>query len=274
MDSGWLTDVEMMSPSHYPPAPYSQFKHDPSLGFWHMDEEMAQAIENFPNSYGGTKDQRVTFVQDGKPVPAKWIDELKFEPIDDGMTVKLAADFLTETPQGVAGAGQLLGHAPGPIKFRLIGGWGGGGEQTGPDTFRIRFDHFGLSQGCCNMQVMAYQEGDAIYKYAEQPCQISFPEKNAAGAKQTISFPQIGSVKCTESMIHLGATSDSKLPVNYLVRCGPVEVDGENLRLTPIPPRSKFPIKVTVVAYQWGRPIPPLVQTATPVEQTFSIEKP
>jgi len=274
MDSGWLTDIAMLSPSRYTPAAYSQFKNDPSLGFWHMDEEMAQAIENFPNSYGGKTDQRVTFAQDGKPVPASWIEELKFEPIDDGMTVRLAADFLSQTPQGVANAGQPLGHANGPIKFRLIGGWGAGGEQIGPDVFRIHFDQFGLSKGCCTLQVMAYQEGDRTYKYAEQPCQITFPEKNTGGPEQTITFPIIGSIKSTDASVKLQATSDSKLPVSYLVRSGPVEADGDTLRLTPIPPRSKFPIKVTVVAYQWGRPIPPLMQSATPVEQTFLIEKP
>jgi hypothetical protein len=42
------------------------------------------------------------------------------------MTVKVAADFLTQTPEGALGAGQPLGHANGPIKFYLIGGWGGG----------------------------------------------------------------------------------------------------------------------------------------------------
>jgi hypothetical protein len=32
-------------------------------------------------------------------------------------------------------------------------------------------------------------------------------------------------------------------------------------------------VKVTVVAYQWGRTIAPLVQSAEPVEQTFWIER-
>ena len=274
IESGWLTDIALLSTSRYAPAAYAKFQNDPSLAFWHMDEEMARSVESFPNSYGGKTDQRVTFVQDGKPIPASWIENVKFEPLDDGMSVKLAADFLAETPQGVANAGRPLGHASGPIKFRLIGGWGGGGEQTAPDTFRIRFDHFGLTQPCCNLQVMAYADGDATYKFAEQPCQISFPEKNTQGTKQTITFPKIASVKATDGSIHLAATSDSNLPVSYMVRSGPVEVRGDTLQLTPIPPRSKFPIKVTVVAYQWGRPIAPLVQSAEPVEQTFLIEKP
>jgi hypothetical protein len=64
--------------------------------------------------------------------------------------------------------------------------------------------------------------------------------------------------------------------VYYYVREGPAEIrEGTTptLAFTPIPPRSKFPIKVTVVAWQRGKPVDPAIKTATPVEQTFSILK-
>jgi len=38
-------------------------------------------------------------------------------------------------------------------------------------------------------------------------------------------------------------------------------------------PRAKFPVKVTVVAWQYGRVLEPKLKTAEPVEQTFSIVK-
>jgi len=59
--------------------------------------------------------------------------------------------------------------------------------------------------------------------------------------------------------------------VAYFVKVGPASLEGSTLRINAIPPRSKFPIKVTVVAYQWGRAVEPKVQTAVPVEQTFMI---
>ena len=269
LESGWLTDVTLLTPSRYPPAPYGQYASDPTLALWHMDEPLARAAETFDDRYKHKTDQRVTFVQDGKPLPAQWIEPLKFEPVGDGMTIKVAADFLTETPEGVAGAGKPLGHAAGPIRFRLIGGWGGGGEQTGPDTFRIRFDHFGINRRTCNMQVMAYHEGDDRYAYAEQPCQLTFPEKNTAGTPQRITFPKIEDVAPGTTDVPLKATSDSGLPVEYYVREGPAEVHGDHLTLTPVPPRAKLPVKLTVVAYQWGRGIDPPVQSAPPVEQTI-----
>jgi hypothetical protein len=41
----------------------------------------------------------------------------------------------------------------------------------------------------------------------------------------------------------------------------------------PIPPRAKFPVKVTVIAWHYGRSIERLLQTAEPVERSFVIEK-
>ena len=274
MESGWLTDITLMTPSDYAPAPYAQFNQDPTLAFWHLDSDLAKSTEGFEAARRGKVDQRVTFVQDGGPIPAAWIETLKFDPVDDGMTMKLKAEFLTKTPEGVAGAGRPLTHAPGPIKFRLVGGWGGGGEQTGPDTFRIHFDNFGINRRTNNLMVMAFQEGDEKFAYAEQPAQIVYPEKNTQGTAQKISFPKIDDFEAGIAPVALGATSDSGLRVEYYVRSGPAIVDGTSLKLTPVPPRSKYPVKVTVVAYQWGRTIAPLFQSAEPVERTFSISAP
>jgi pimeloyl-ACP methyl ester carboxylesterase len=274
LESGWLTDVEVLSgPSRYRPAPYNQFGNDPALAFWHMDKDLAESTENFPSHYGGKTEQRVTFVQDGKPIPASWIEPVQFQPLDDGITIKVAASFLDRTPANTANSGIPLTHADEPIKFRLIGGWGGGGEQVGPDTFRIRFDHFGDSRWCSNIQIMAYAEGTNQYKYAEQPCQIQFPDKNKEGAAQTIDFKKIDDVKAGVASIPLTATATSGLPVCYFVRQGPAVVEGNTLKIDAIPPRTKFPVKVDIVAYQWGRSIEPKVQSAADVEQVFYIQQ-
>ena len=46
------------------------------------------------------------------------------------------------------------------------------------------------------------------------------------------------------------------------------------MRLTPIPPRAKFPVKAIVVAYQKGRLKEPLVQSAEEVVREFYITEP
>jgi hypothetical protein len=69
----------------------------------------------------------------------------------------------------------------------------------------------------------------------------------------------------------LKAVSDAGMPVYYYVLEGPAEIKGNRLFFTNIPPRSRYPVKVTVVAWQYGRRLEPQVQTAGPVTRTFYI---
>jgi hypothetical protein len=57
--------------------------------------------------------------------------------------------------------------------------------------------------------------------------------------------------------------------VRFFVREGPAEITGDTLRFTAVPPRAKFPLAVTVVAWELGRATEPRRQAATPVERTF-----
>ena len=57
----------------------------------------------------------------------------------------------------------------------------------------------------------------------------------------------------------------------YYVKQEPAEIKGNKLVFTRIPPRTKFPVKITVVAWQYGRSTEPKVQTAEAVEQSFCL---
>ena len=93
------------------------------------------------------------------------------------------------------------------------------------------------------------------------------------GAPQLITFPAISDQPAGIASLRLGATSSAGAPVHYFVREGPAEVEGDKLVFTPVPPRAKFPVRVTVVAWQWGRSTPPQLQGAEPVERTFHLTK-
>jgi hypothetical protein len=93
------------------------------------------------------------------------------------------------------------------------------------------------------------------------------------GKPQTIPFPESENVKAGTPYLEVAATSDRKLPVQYYVRSGPAYVRNGELVFTELPPKTKFPVKITVVAWQHGSMIEPLIQTATPVERTFYMEK-
>ena len=92
------------------------------------------------------------------------------------------------------------------------------------------------------------------------------------GKAQTIRFSISDSVLLNTSPINLRGSSSEGLPVMYYVKYGPAEIKNNQLMFTSIPPKTKYPVKVVVVAYQWGRSIAPQVQTAVPVEQTFYIQ--
>jgi hypothetical protein len=102
---------------------------------------------------------------------------------------------------------------------------------------------------------------------------MMIPLRNDQGADQHITFPTIPDQTAGTGTVGLKAMSDSGAKVYYYVLAGPAEVEGDALRLTPIPPRSRFPVKVTVVAWQWGRSIEPRLKTADPVVRTFHIMK-
>ena len=268
--SGALTDITLLDPPHVPAAPYNEFKGDPTLAFWHLDMELAKATEAFHSTGRAKKVQLVTFVDDDKPLPMVWKQDVKFKPLDDGVTVKVKGDFIQETPKALAYLNTpTLGHADGPIQFRLMGG----GEQLGSDTFRIKWNRFMYTKGGGNISVMAFHPGNDRYQYTEQICGINFPGNNIKGTPQTITFNPIANQKLGAKPVPLSATCDTGKEVEFFVLRGPAEVRGNTLTLSPaLPPNCKLPVQITVVAYQWGRSVEPLFQSAKPVEQSFMVE--
>ena len=114
---------------------------------------------------------------------------------------------------------------------------------------------------------------DAKDPRAVQQAVIPIP-KNAQGRDQVIDFPPIADQVAGAGAVRLTASSSAGLPVRYYVREGPAEVVGDQIKLLPIPPRAKFPVKVTVIAWQWGRAAEPKVKTAELVERSFFISAP
>lgn len=168
-------------------------------------------------------------------------------------------------------AGSKLGHASGggPIRLQKIVG---PAVQTVSNTFRLSLDRVnwanpGRGQ---SIWVWASHPGDAKYKSMVQQAMIRVPQYTE-GAEQKISFPEIADVKAGTNSLKLNATSDAGTKVYYFVAEGPAEVAGDVLQFTKIPPRARFPVKVTVVA--WQHSLPGKVREAVPVEREFFIQK-
>ena len=266
---GWLSDGGITIMIHAP-APPAKYAGDPATAFWNFDEELARANDAFHRGRFSGEDQFVTFVQDGRPVEPVPRPALRFEPAGDGTSFKVKGTFLEAYPGHHPRAGEPVGHAEGPVRFRVVRG---SAIQTGPDTFRIRWDAHGINPSTARVIVMAYHAGDGRYRHAEQPVNVRIPERNTKGKAQAITFPDIPSVTPDAGPFELEARSDSGLEVSYYVAYGPAVVEGNRLRIAEVPRRARFPLKVSVVAVQWGRPLEPLVQSAEPVERIFLVER-
>jgi hypothetical protein len=243
-------------------------------GFWHFDEEIAKVTETFKADQKTKKAQLVGFIQDDKVVeqnPKLHMQILlKFLPLDDGISFKLTGTFLDTVPEGRPEGwtglpkGSPISRASGPVTIHRICG---PVVQTSANTWSIRFYRMGMNNAKRSNEIcfFASHPGDAEYKRAVQQAGLHFPLRNTTGKDQCITFPEI------QPDLKLKATSDSGLPVYYYVREGPAEIEGDTLKLTRIPLRAKFPVKIAIIAWQWGRSIEPKVKTAEPVEHTFAI---
>lgn len=282
---GWLVDRwRPLEAPRAPASPFAAYAGDRQEAFWCFDREMARATERF-NPQHGKRPQLVGFVQAGRVVPQTPNTHaqvfLKLPPLGDALTFQLRGAFLEAVPPGNNPAkwtgltnGAPLGHATkgGPVVLSRISG---PVRQLTPDTFAIRFNHSSMAadRRAGDIWLLASHPGDAHYKSAVQQGLLTIPLRLTEGAEQHLNFPPVPDQPAGTKQLKLNATSDAGVPVYYYVREGPAEVDGNTLRFTALPPRTRWPVQVAVVAWQYGRTIPPRLQSAVPVVQTFRLTK-
>lgn len=268
--NGWLADRWRKNEKPTAEAAsYDKYKGDKNHAFWYFDKEMADATEKYYANERGKTEQYIGFEQKGKLITFNPKSHVRmspsFQPEADGVTFHLKAVY-TDTLRNE----YSKEHSTHPIRMSRICG---PVEVVNDTTFTVRFYRMGLDNpkrtgGIC---LMASVKEDHKYRSAVQQVEIRIPYRNKEGISQRIIFPKLSDVKASVKKISLNGTADSGLPVYYYVKEGPAEIKGDKLVLTKIPPRAKFPVKVTVVAWQYGRSGEPKVQTAEAVEQSFYI---
>ena len=230
---------------------------------------MIDATEKYYANERGKTEQYIGFEQKGKLITFNPKSHVRmspsFQPEADGVTFHLKAVY-TDTLRNE----YSKEHSTRPLRMSRICG---PVEVVNDTTFTVRFYRMGLDNpkrtgGIC---LMASVKQDHKYRSAVQQVEIRIPYRNKEGIPQRIIFPKLSDVKASVKEISLKGTADSGLPVYYYVKEGPAEIKRDKLVLTKIPPRAKFPVKVTVVAWQYGRSGEPKVQTAEAVEQSFYI---
>jgi hypothetical protein len=295
--TGWLFDQWHLNRGPASPAaPVAEYRGDRDQAFWAFDEEMVRAIEAFQSPLPGKANVLIGYKQKdmlAPPKPDHAMVHLKFEPEEDGLTFRLTGAFWDTVPPTPNGAvseweswlgegtpvkqGDPIAHPHGAEDQIVISRICGPVVRTGQDTFAIHPYRIGTQdvRKSNDIWLVAVWPGDDSYKGMVQQAELRFPLSNTAGTPQTISFPEIPDQEAGAAPIKLNATSSAGAPISYYVREGPAEVSQDGtLTFTQIPRRAKYPVKVTVVACQWGRSIDPRLQSAIPVERTFSISGP
>ncbi len=271
-ESGWLLDPATLGKPDVGPVAYADWKGDPNKAFWYLDRELAATVQNHMAAQFAKQPQQIGFIRpDGTISTSGGMYGFSPKFLSDGATFTVDAAFVEHLDKtDLFPPGTKLSHGNTPIYFRVNSG---ALIQTGSNSFRV-CPHAGplLPQGNpWEPTIVAYTAGDNRFQPTEHPAHVNVSIFNTAGQPQTIDFPGIPDQALGTTSLRLHATASSGLPVEYFVVSGPAESEGDTLKFAPIPVRSKFPVRVLVAAYQWGRSENPQVQSAGPVVREFLI---
>lgn len=276
-ENGWLKERwKKDTIPAYNAASYKKYKGGKNEAFWYFDKEIAQVTEAYYQRTRGKKEQYIGFTQNGKLLNFNEKSHArvsgKFQPQKDGLTFSFNAVFTDTLRQK-----KVDQHAPGkPIISKICGPV----KQVDDSTFTVRCYRMGLNnkKRTGDIWLLASHSGDNEYKSTVQQFNMRIPFRNNDGAEQEINFQQSDSIIYLSALnnveeMKLRATASSGLPVYYYVKEGPAKIKEDKIIFTTIPPRAKFPLKVTLVAWQYGKSVEPKVKSAEPVERSFYIHK-
>lgn len=285
MENGFLADLPVPGHENHPVSAFSETPSDARGVPWYFDKasaEEAQAMARinwkaetqlpgfadktgtvFPYTFNG-----ITWIPiNKKPDPAT--SPLPTPTLDteaDGVTFTLKGILLDQIPVNFVGAGETLAKAPGAPSLEWLCGCV---APVGGGKFQMALDRTWPSP----IYIAVRHPGTDNIRAVVQPGQIS-RDNHSEGAPQKITFGKLADVKAGTKTIPLVATTDAGMAVRFFVVVGPAVVKDDTLVFTGIPPRAKFPLSVTVAAWQWGRGTEPKVRTAEIVRQTFQILAP
>ncbi len=249
-------------------APFNSYKGDLHDAFWYFDKEMAVATENYYRRERGQQMRYLGLQWMWRALPFSSAIHGQYSsspvfPEEDGLTYHLSATFTDSSGRVLSDA-----HAATHITLDRICG---PVEKISDTTFRLAFYRMGLDnvKRTNDVWLFASAGGNTVYKTAVQQFNYKIPYPLTNGQQQEIFFPAINDVRKGAASVKLNARSSCCLPVLYYIKEGPACLKGDEMVFTKIPPRAKFPVKVTVVAWQYG--VKEKVRSARPVERSFNI---
>lgn len=288
---GWLIDRWRGGEApRAAPASFAAYAGDRAGAFWCPDEETARATAAIQASGRGKQPCQLGLVQEGdwRPISNSHAGtELEFRPEAAGLTFRVSAGFIAPLPPNPPVATKdsrppvvtltptpatLNAVASGPVKVSVIVGPVLAVENG---VFRVALDRMydPADRRTHEAWFLASHPGDEAHRPAVRQARLTLPHFED-GTTQVITFAPIPDRPWSAEAVPLKASSDAGLHVGFYVREGPAVVREGVLHLTPLPPRAKFPVRVTVVAWQFGRGAEPRIRAAPPVERTFFLSAP
>lgn len=271
MENGFLADLPVPGHDNQPVRGFAQTAPDARGVPWYFDRASAEEAQAIARINWKAETQLPGLLNEsGNVVPFDFNGIMDLKTLDmepDGITFTLCGTMLDQIPSGFVGAGEKLAKTHGTPEVEWLCG---PAAPLGKGSFRIALDRVGGP-----IYLALRKSGTDTIRSVVQPIRIKTELfRNNDGSQQTIAFDKIPDVKAGVESIPLNARTDAGLPVAFYVDVGPAIVRDGRLVFTSIPPRSRFPIEVTVVAWQWGRSMEPRVKTAESVKQTFKINSP
>ncbi|MDO8542223.1 MAG: hypothetical protein Q7S40_17425 [Opitutaceae bacterium] len=265
---GFVTGLPLPGRNTFEPTAYAKAEPAYRSMPWFFSETLALDAFHTAAVNWQAASQLPAFVDaQGKAVPMAFrgiTRPVPFETGADGITFEIAGCLLPAIPPGFVGAMAPLAIAPGTPTVEWICG---SIVPLGQGRFRIALDRTWPKGPIC---VALRHKGTGKIRDVVQPGYLQL-EPNRSGFAQSITFAPIPDQPFGTDSVTLAATSDSGLPVRYFIVAGPAVVEGNILKLTPIPPRTRYPVEITVTAWQWGRSIEPQVRTAATVTRSFHV---
>lgn len=255
---GWLAAAwEPTGQKRPEPAPYVSYGGNPHEAFWYADEEMARLTEAYYARSLGKQLPYLGFEYEGALMPYDPNGHARYElrltgdaSLDAALRFKLKAHFMDSTRTLLLdGSFEQAGLCASTISVDRICG---PVVKESDSTFLIRFYHMGLNnpRRTAEIWLLAHTPSNDRYKSAVQQIRVVFPFSFSETEGRTIVLDALPDVCASVGNVALRAHSTLDLPIYYYVKEGPAKVVGDRLVLTGIPPRSRFPLRVTVVAWQ------------------------
>lgn len=265
INDGFLADLPLPDREPSPPVACKEFSGTNRQKAWFFDEALSlEAVEIGRADWKATTPLAcVVAVKNASARP------FAFNSVTEAVVITDSEFFLTPCwldvlPDGFKSAGAPLA-TPGPLpEIEWICG---AVEPLGEGRFRVACDRTWPAAAC---YLALRSDGVEGIRRSIQPVAVKLL-RNKEGTSQRIVFRDIPDQHAGSAAIPLVAESDAGLPVRFYVESGPAIISDGVLKLTPVPPRAKYPVQVTIAAWQWGRHEEPKIAEAAVVKKVFRV---